>query len=102
MCPQSQCSQAVYNIQLNSYDLHETFLTAHHGKSAYWFRWICTAMGNQCTGLGGSVLDQHSTNTLGEIKEITVLCTLPIYRAPLKFTTKQKQEITEALSSPLL
>lgn len=56
----------------------------------------------QCTGLGGSVLDQHSTNTLGEIKEITVLCTLPIYRAPLKFTTKQKQEITEALSSPLL
>lgn len=49
-------------------------------------------MGNQYTGLGGSVLDQHSTNILGEIKDITVLSILPIYRAPLKFTMKQKQK----------
>lgn len=45
-------------------------------------------MGNQCTDLGGFVLDHHSTNILGEIKEIRVLSTSPIY--PLKFTMKQK------------
>lgn len=72
-----ECSQSVCNIYLNSYDLHEKFLTAHHEKSVYWLRWICT----------GPAQYKH-----GEIQEITVLSTLPIYRAPSKFTTKQKQK----------
>lgn len=71
-------STALYNIHLSSSDPHETFLTAHHGKSVYWLRWLCT----------GPAQYKHSWRN----QEITVLSTLPVYRAPLKFTTKQRQK----------
>lgn len=53
---------------------------------------LLPTMGNQCTGSCGSVPVQHSTDTLGEIQEITVLSTLLPYTLRLKFTMKQKQK----------
>lgn len=63
---------------------------------------LLPTMGNQYTGSSGSVLDQYSANILEEIQEITVLATLPIYRAPLKFTMKQKQTKKKAQKPYLL
>lgn len=59
-------------------------------------------MGNQYTGFGGSVVDQHSTNILGEIKEISPLHSIYL-QSPFKVHHEtETKESTEALSSPLL